>query len=417
MTSRINIVSREAEAHALVRDHYPEVNARKEEALPSANGPSLNEFQSVFESPRLSFQDAIDNLSSPRLRVLPDPVLYGTLQSRRPPPSVIQDSMSDGSIALPLYCTPTRILEHYTSAPSSSPASGSPLSRRRQHDDETRQAADQGQRNLENGSHAAGKQRLLQGQEATITHSPSLAKTSSQRQPARKLDQVVKDARIAPSHPSHPAETASSSQAEPEPPLARKRPKLSTDDAPRGSGDGNWTRSRRYIAPRSSSSNSNILRTCTSRQVPSSLEILSPPPPTDKLELRPSDLITEVLGTLARELNLEKRFKPSLQTRELRPFERGYWRLDCSSWEPELKRSAWGFLTDYLGRGAAGWGTSCRRDEAFSWIRLYCWGCVVGHMYLVLYLASRRRILHTGMEWVAGDGTAVVVISPRVSAT
>ncbi|EGS23287.1 uncharacterized protein CTHT_0009540 [Thermochaetoides thermophila DSM 1495] len=152
-------------------------------------------------------------------------------------------------------------------------------------------------------------------------------------------------------------------------------------------------------------------------EVPSSLEILSPPPPTDKLELRPSDLITEVLGTLARELNLEKRFKPSLQTRELRPFERGYWRLDCSSWEPELKRSAWGFLTDYLGRGAAGWGTSCRRDEAFSWIRLYCWGCVVGHMYLVLYLASRRRILHTGMEWVAGDGTAVVVISPRVSAT
>jgi len=416
-TSRINIIGRRAEAHSIVRDHRPKLKARKEEAPPSANGPSLNESQGVIESPRLSFQDAINNFSSPRLRVLTDPVLHGTQQSWQPPPSIIQDSMPDNSIALPLYCTPTRILEHSAPTPSSSPVSRSPLSQRRQYDNEASQAADQDRQNLESGSRGAGEQRLLQGREPTIRHSPSLAKTSRQHRPAQKPSQFVKDARIAPSHPSQPAETASSSRAESEPPLARKRPKLSTDDAPGSSRDGSLARSKSDIAPRSSSSSSSNLRTDTPRQVPSSLEILSPLPPTDKRELRPDDLITEVLGTLARELNLEKRFKPSLQTRELRPFERGYWRLDCSSWEPELKRSAWGFLTDYLGKGAAGWGTSCRRDEAFSWIRLYCWGYVVGHMYLVLYLASRRRILHAGMEWVAGDGTAVVVISPRASAT
>jgi hypothetical protein len=124
-------------------------------------------------------------------------------------------------------------------------------------------------------------------------------------------------------------------------------------------------------------------------------------------------MITDVLTSLARELNLEKRFKPESQARDLRPFERGYWLVDCASWDLDLKRSAWRFLTDYLGKGAAGWGTSCRRDRDFSWIRLYCWGCVVGHMYLVVYLMSRRKVLYTGTSWVGADGRKVVVMGAR----
>jgi hypothetical protein len=124
-------------------------------------------------------------------------------------------------------------------------------------------------------------------------------------------------------------------------------------------------------------------------------------------------MITEVLARLARELDLPKRYKPESQARALRPFERGYWLVDCSAWEPELKRSAWGFLTDYLGKGAAGWGTSCKRDREFSWIRLYCWGCVTGHMYLVLYLMSKRRVLYTGTRWIGAEGREVVVMGAR----
>jgi hypothetical protein len=127
-------------------------------------------------------------------------------------------------------------------------------------------------------------------------------------------------------------------------------------------------------------------------------------------------MITDVLARLARELNLEKRFRPESQTRDLRPFERGYWLVDCGSWDAELKRAAWGFLTDYLGKGAAGWGTLCRRDRDFSYLRLYCWGCVVGHMYLVLYLASKRKVLYTGTRWIGGDGEAVVVMGARPAA-
>lgn len=124
-------------------------------------------------------------------------------------------------------------------------------------------------------------------------------------------------------------------------------------------------------------------------------------------------MVTDVLAGLARELDLERRFKPQSQARDMRPFERGYWLVDCSTWEPALKRSAWSFLADYLGKGAAGWGTSCRRDPDFSWIRLYCWGCIVGHMYLVLYLMSKRKVLYTGVSWIGADGNPVVVMGAR----
>lgn len=148
--------------------------------------------------------------------------------------------------------------------------------------------------------------------------------------------------------------------------------------------------------------------------MPDTLEILSPPPATGQAWLRPEDVITEVLAKLARELDLGRRFQPERQTRPLRPFERGYWRVDCGGWGPALRRDAWAFLADYVGRrGAAGWGVSVRRDAAFERLRLYCWGCAVGHMYLVLYLVSRRQVLYSGMEWIAADGEAVVVMGKR----
>ena len=127
-------------------------------------------------------------------------------------------------------------------------------------------------------------------------------------------------------------------------------------------------------------------------------------------------MITDVLASLARELDLAKRFQPASQVRALLPMERGYWLVDCAGWEDDLKRSAWAFLDDYVRKGAAGWGTTCRRDRDFSWIRVYCWGGVVGHLYLVLYLMSKRKVLYTGTRWVAADGRAVVVMGARAGA-
>lgn len=126
-----------------------------------------------------------------------------------------------------------------------------------------------------------------------------------------------------------------------------------------------------------------------------------------------TSLITHVLAKLAADLNLAKRFRPSLQTRSLRPYERGYWLVDCTLWDHELKESCWLFLADYLDSGAAGWGIWCKRDEGFTQLRMYCWGGVVGHMYLVLYVISRREVLTTGTEWVDGDGEVVIRVEAK----
>lgn len=42
--------------------------------------------------------------------------------------------------------------------------------------------------------------------------------------------------------------------------------------------------------------------------------------------------------------------------------------------------------------------------------RIYCWGDVVGHIYLLLYLVSERRVKGTGARWVDGGGELVIVM-------
>ncbi|KAL2182718.1 hypothetical protein L209DRAFT_602341 [Thermothelomyces heterothallicus CBS 203.75] len=366
--------------------------------------------QGVIRSPMLSFQSATDNLGSPRLQQpgvgnVPESQSSSSSSSPspsssswRPPPSVIEDSMPDNDCAFAQYCTPTRILSHYTSAMDTSP-----LSQRRQG-----QALPASSQPQESPSQASVSDSSIQHQasreetDSAIPLSPG-RQHESQGTATPSPSAKREESEIASSYPSQPAEPPSSFRAESEPPLP-KRPRTSWDPEPGKS----LVRSASDMGPRRAKA-----RVMFNQCQNDTLEILSPPPITSLRELRPEDMVTDVLASLARELDLEKRFRPESQIRELRPFERGYWLVDCSAWEPDLKRSAWGFLTDYLRKGAAGWGTSCRRDREFSRIRLYCWGCVVGHMYLVLYLMSKRRVLYSGASWVDGEGKAVVVMGPR----
>nr|CAE76517.1 conserved hypothetical protein [Neurospora crassa] len=187
-------------------------------------------------------------------------------------------------------------------------------------------------------------------------------------------------------------------------------------------------RSSSDIGPRQDAIKSNQIASRSAR-LSSVLELHSPCPPTSDhvFDLSSSfskekgegeaendlSLMTPVLAKLAIDLKLPKRFQPSLRTRATRPYERGYWLVDCTSWGRELKESCWLFLADYLGSGAAGWGVWCTRDEAFTRLRLYCWGAVVGHLYLVLYIISKREVLYTGTEWVDGDGEVVIRMEAR----
>lgn len=147
------------------------------------------------------------------------------------------------------------------------------------------------------------------------------------------------------------------------------------------------------------------------------LEIYSPEPPVGEHDLHPDDLIPGPIGALAKNLDLKKRFNPELQSREIRPFERGHWLIDCTTWEEDLKWTSWSFLKDYLSKGLAGWGVRCERDEAFSRIRLWCFGHMIGHLHLLLYLVSKRQLNHTGSSWIDAEGKPVVIMGAKPQST
>jgi hypothetical protein len=127
-------------------------------------------------------------------------------------------------------------------------------------------------------------------------------------------------------------------------------------------------------------------------------------------ELKPEEMITESLSSLAKRMSRGNPFKPVGRLRELRPLERGYWLVNCQKWEEKIRTMCWNFLGDFVGRGKAGWGVSCIKDAENSrdTIRVYCWGIVIEHIYLVLFMASASKIKGTGACWIGGDGTAII---------
>lgn len=60
----------------------------------------------------------------------------------------------------------------------------------------------------------------------------------------------------------------------------------------------------------------------------------------------------------------------------------------------------------------ASWGVWCRRSPAHDSLRLYCWGHLVKHTYLLIYLASERALKYTGAAWKDAEGEVVLQILP-----
>ena len=48
-----------------------------------------------------------------------------------------------------------------------------------------------------------------------------------------------------------------------------------------------------------------------------------------------------------------------------------------------------------------------RHGEA---VKVYCWGEVVGEIWLLLFIASGRGVKGTGARWVDAGGVAVIVM-------
>lgn len=166
-------------------------------------------------------------------------------------------------------------------------------------------------------------------------------------------------------------------------------------------------------------------------------EIHPPPPPISTAPF--STHITPTLAMLTRRLHPARTYNPLLQTRALDPLERGYWSVRFTlhdpqdqpapgsagdtvppkSWDIPSFRRFWSFLVDFVGKDArAGWGVWCvleqdhliaeseRTDSSLPapesipvMLKVYAWGEVAIHVYLLLFLASERRIRGMGAEW------------------
>ncbi|OBT84834.1 hypothetical protein VE02_07287 [Pseudogymnoascus sp. 03VT05] len=161
--------------------------------------------------------------------------------------------------------------------------------------------------------------------------------------------------------------------------------------------------------------------------IPGSSTIYALPAPTS--EEVSTTFLTVPLANLAAEIGYA-RFRPVSQSREIRKHERGYWGINVHDgeigWDDRAREKTWEFLREYIGRGKAGWGVWCVRhrehvgeggedgghktgSEGEQW-RIYCWGEIVSEVYLLLYLASSRRIRSAGACWFDGGGECVVTM-------
>ncbi|KID86982.1 hypothetical protein MGU_05760 [Metarhizium guizhouense ARSEF 977] len=345
------------------------------------------------ESQDLSFQSAIDNRASPPLRANTRSSLQRRPQiatpspsSWNPPPSQISDSypLPDAGI---INVTPTRVLQRYLQkTPSSSPPSPK---------DHVRAASPRSNLDLINIPSSipipSDNEAPTHPQPDIIPVTPHLPAGLHKRPPQE--DDALDITHISNSFVSSPrAESAP-------PPTKSTKAIVTATTAPQT--DVPLARSTSDTGPIRSSDLSAI------ELISHTLDIRPPSPETSTVNLDPTSLVSPKLDKLSRDLST--RYKP-ISARQIDPFERGYWLVDCTSWSDQTRLDTWVFLTNYLRSGLAGWGVWCKRDKMHDWMRFYCWGHVAKHIYLLMYLASGREIKTTGARWFDAEGEVVLEV-------
>ncbi|KAF7596153.1 hypothetical protein BBP40_003052 [Aspergillus hancockii] len=172
------------------------------------------------------------------------------------------------------------------------------------------------------------------------------------------------------------------------------------------------------------------------------IEIKSPLPPISKDQF--TTHVTPTLEMLATRLR-GRTYKPLEQTRELNKLERGHWLLrfniiqaetiasspgtnGFSNWNMSLFSRFWAFLSDFIKEGRAGWGVWCILEDAPDaqlpydphgptvremnirplMLKTYAWGETASHIYLLLFLASERRVRKMSAQWRDGRDNVVI---------
>jgi hypothetical protein len=131
-------------------------------------------------------------------------------------------------------------------------------------------------------------------------------------------------------------------------------------------------------------------------------------PPTSSIELNEDALVTKSLTKLISIEGIRECYQPYKHTRELRGLERGYWLFHTNEIDQLLRHRLWNYLHKFISRGDAGWGVSAERAEDWATIRVNCWGQLVEHIYLLIFIASDNKIRGKEAYWIGGGGEVIV---------
>ena len=395
----------------------------------SPQNQELNlEVSQLLNSSVVSFGSALDNADSPIWRDLhdgPQNLTNGQQQNQRVSQASvyeIADSQPEVVRCIPAFSSPTRILElYFQQFPSSGERSSSSY--------ETRRNNQQGPSpELPYGIHNSQAKFSERVEEEPSSTSNIPSSPSPQKQPMKSTQRVSRRHKERTPSTQDPAMTTK-----------RKWTESNLDDSHISSSAPSrisvesstvttrTTRSRKRqcldgsvdeVTRTKEVTSSRVTMVATS-SVPSSqaklnwgekLEIRPPPPRTSIKNLTPEMLITPSLEQLAQKMRLAAAFRPTDQTRDLRPMERGHWVVKCKNWDSGVQKRCWECLGNFIGRGLGGWGVWCVRDEDLDTIKVYCWGTTVGHVYLLLYMASESKIKRAGVRWIGGDGETIITM-------
>ena len=136
-----------------------------------------------------------------------------------------------------------------------------------------------------------------------------------------------------------------------------------------------------------------------------------------------------------KELSVARRYKPLSALRPVDPLERGRWEflLPAEILEAKKRRRFLEEVDAHMKKSKPGWGTWCqilapafdpdetvgestveRREQQKErleqdWlIRMWCWGEVIGHIYLFLWLLTATEIKGLSAIWIDADGEVIV---------
>ncbi|KAI7236873.1 hypothetical protein KC330_g3502 [Hortaea werneckii] len=158
--------------------------------------------------------------------------------------------------------------------------------------------------------------------------------------------------------------------------------------------------------------------TSTSSAAIQALPIAIYPPEPEAALAKFTTHVTYHLNFLAESSFAKDSYKPVSIVREPGRLERGHWLLPSSGisvWPATFQLDFWNFLGQFISSGNGGWGLWCAREiyhgddqSSLGTVRVYCWGEVVKHVYLLLYTASQSKVRKMGLQWVDREGKIVV---------